>query len=715
MNRLPRVILALSAICALCCGLGRPCVAADTPEFPEEPVITESDRDHWAFLPLSDAAPPNVDDPRWRGNPIDRFVKATLDENGLTPLPAAGKAAMLRRLCFDLTGLPPTPEQVAQFLADNRPDAYQRVVERLLASPAYGERWAQHWLDLARFAETDGFEHDLVRPNAWRYRDWVIDALNCDMPFNEFAAQQIAGDQLYPQDPKAAVATGFLLSGPDMPDINLQDERRHFVLNEMTGTVGSVFLALQVGCAECHDHKWDPITQYDFYRLRAFFESADLFRDHPIPTNADLQRRRQAEAALAPEDVACRQREAELVEIATERFRARNPDVRPGRKDLLAELTDAERTEIADLTKRLETMPPLPELPLGRVMQPGPERTPYLYIRGDFRRPGPELDWRTPQVLDGERPTAFDPAAPPRVELARWLTEQNQRLTARVAVNRFWQWHFGRGLAANASDFGLLGDEPTHPDLLDWLARWLIDGDWSVKRLHYLIVTSETYQVAGGAYDASWSADTTAAAQAAWAASHESDPDGDLLWRRRRTRLEGEAIRDAMLAASDQLSTRRGGQSFRPPLPPEVTSTLLKNQWNVTKDQEEHYKRSVYLFVRRNLRYPLFDVFDRPDTNASCARRYESTTATQSLVLLNSQFSLEMAEAVARIVAAQSPGEGAEQVEQAYLRILGRTPSPHEAEAGKRFIERPDRESHESALAEFCLALFNTNEFVYPD
>ena len=342
-----------------------PCSAAT----PVERPITADERDHWAYRPLTGAEPPPVDDPRWGQHPIDRFIFAEWQAKALTPLPRAGRATLIRRLSFDLTGLPPTPAEVDAFVHDASPDAYERLVDRLLASLAYGERFAQHWLDLARFAESDGFEHDLVRPNAWRYRDWVIDALNRDLPYDEFVRLQIAGDELHPADPAAAVATGFLLCGPDMPDINLQDERRHLLLNEMTSTVGAVLLGLQVGCAQCHDHKFDAITQFDFYRLRAFFEPADVFGEHPIPTEAEAAARRTAEAAWSADDHKRDKRSRDLEQTARKRFRDKNPDEQPPLEVMLAELSDKERAEHAELVAALANLPPLPELPLGRVMR----------------------------------------------------------------------------------------------------------------------------------------------------------------------------------------------------------------------------------------------------------------------------------------------------------------------------------------------------------
>ncbi|MBL9124837.1 MAG: DUF1553 domain-containing protein [Planctomycetaceae bacterium] len=703
-----------------------------------ERAITPAERDHWAFLPLATDEPPEVADPSWRTNPVDRFIKFRLEQEKIEPLPRAGKAARLRRLTFDLTGLPPEPADVQAFLADESADAYERAVDRLLASPAYGERYAQHWLDLARFAETDGFEHDLVRPNAWRYRDWVIDALQRDLPFDEFLRLQLAGDLIRPADPEAAVATGFLLCGPDMPDINLQDERRHLLLNEMTSAVGSVFLGLQLGCAQCHDHKFDPFTIHDFYRLRAFFEAGDIFRDHPIPTPAEAEARRQAEAVWTKEDRQAEKRHRALEDLGRRKFRERNPDERPSHEQILAELSDAEREEHRTLAARLEQLPKLPQLPLGRVFRPGAPQAAHVYLRGDFRRPGPGVESGFPRVLlpdsREESHSAPAPAGLDRVALADWLTHPEHPLTTRVIANRVWQWHFGVGLSNSPSDFGVMGSEPTHPELLDWLARELVRSGWSLKHLHRLLVTSQAYQLASGPFDHEWTEAERATAARSWDAARQQDPENLSLWRRRRMRLDGESLRDALLFASGELADRRGGPGVRPRLPAEVTATLLKDQWQVTPDEIDQRRRSIYLFVRRNLRYPLFDVFDRPDTNASCSQRHESTTATQALTLLNSEFSLGCARRLAARIASAAPAEQGNAIEAAYWRLFARAPTPAEAQLAAEFCagqesllqteaqtaktvgEPPDIDTlRRAVLVNFCLALINASEMAYLD
>ena len=383
-------------VLAVCCASWHELACAEANGVIEEPV-TEADRDHWSFRPLVRPLVPQAAGASWPNGAIDRFILARLKRVGLSPAPRADRATLLRRVTFDLTGLPPTPDEIAAFLSDLKPGAYDRVVDRLLASPAYGERYAQHWLDLARYADTDGFEHDNVRPTAWKYRDWVIDSLNADVAFDEFVRLQLAGDELRPGDAQARIATGFVLSGPDMPDINLQAERRHVVLNEVTGTVGSVFLGLQLACAACHDHKYDPLSQADFYRLRAIFEPAIQFKKR-----SDTPRTLAEQAASAAKS--------------------------------------------------------------------------HVMLRGSFQSPGPEIEPGFPRIANpaGHTVTEAKQTASTsgrRTALASWLTAPDNRLTLRVIANRLWQWHFGRGLSNTPSDFGLMGDEPTHGELLDWLAR----------------------------------------------------------------------------------------------------------------------------------------------------------------------------------------------------------------------------------------------------
>lgn len=604
----------------------------------DEVPISESDRTHWAFRTIDrPAVPETVVSDAVVGpelHPIDALIAQRLSEEGLVLQPRAPQQVLVRRLWFDVLGLPPSPDELQQ--AELQADAakWHVLVDELLARPEYGERWAQHWLDAARFAETDGYEHDLVRPDAWKFRDWVIDALNADMPYDEFLRLQLAGDEIRPDDPAAATATMFCLSGPDMPDINSQDERRHTLLNELTATVGSVVLGVQLGCAQCHDHKYDPISQADFYRIRAVFEPAVQ-----VKKNKSVSQLHETDSGVAPA---------------------------------------------------------------------------YLWVRGDHRRRGPMLD---PGVLrvasSGEsrfRPAEVAGSSGRRTAFADWVVSRSNPLTSRVIVNRIWQHHFGTGMCDTPGDFGYIGSSPSHEDLLNWLAVELMETGWSLKSLHRLILTSAVWQ-----QRSHLPADATDKDVREWGLALEADPYCRLLSRFPRRRLEGEAIRDAMLSAAGVLNAKRGGPGVMPPLPPELQATLLKKQWEATEDPDEHFRRSIYVFARRNLRYPAFDVFDRPDPNTSCAVRMVSTTAPQSLYLLNSEFSHDIARRLGTLLAAEH-AEAPELVEAAFLRLLSRRPDEAERTACLRLLDEAMFSSQpDIAAAELSLVLLNTNEFIYPD
>lgn len=625
--------------------------AEEAAKLSEEP-ITEADREHWSFQPINRPALPVVKNKKWARTPIDQFILSQLESAELQPATEANRTTLIRRLYFDVSGLPPLPEDVDAFLADDSPEAYEKLVDRLLASKNYGERWAQHWLDLARFAETDGYEHDKVRPDAWKYRDWVIKALNEDMPYDQFVRWQLAGDVIAPENPEAKIATAFCLSGPDMPDINSQEERRHTLLNEMTSTVGSAFMALQMGCAQCHDHKYDPISTIDFYRMRAFFE----------------------------------------------------PAVKPVKNRSVTMLAS-----------------------IGKPVAPS-----HVMIRGDWRQPGPRVQPAFLRVANlQEQAVDAGDSRQQRREFAFWLTQKNHPLTSRVIVNRIWQHHFGRGLSATPSDFGVMGDLPTHPELLDWLAAELMSSGWKMKSLHRLILTSSVYRQAG-------QIDETHPSISAWKRSLKEDPDAAMLSRFPRQRLDAEVIRDAMLAVSGKLSGKSGGRGVMPPLPRELRATLLKDQWKTSANVEDHYRRSIYVFARRNLRYPLFDVFDRPDANTSCSRRGNSTTAPQSLLMMNSESSLKSAQELAGLIWDQAGEQDGQQVELLFRRALGRRPTEHELrdmtgflQAQQKLLAKEQRSAGDlllplsenpvsnvyagAALTDLCLAIFNTSEFLYVD
>ncbi|MEX0585891.1 MAG: DUF1549 and DUF1553 domain-containing protein [Pirellulales bacterium] len=624
-----------------------------------EQPITAEDRAHWAFAPRTNPAIPAVRSADLARGAIDRFILAELEKADLSTTPPADRTTLIRRVTFDLTGMPPMPDEVDAFLADDSPDAYERLVDRLLTSPAFGERFALFWLDLARFAETDGFEHDLVRPDAWKYRDWVIKAASADLPYDRFLALQLAGDELAAGDADAATATGFCLAGPDMPDINSQLERRHNVLNEMTGTVASVFLALQLGCAQCHDHKYDPISQEDFYRMRAVFEPAVRFE--------------------------------------------RNKSQRAMSKNASSGSSS------------------------------------FLMVRGDYRRQGAEVQPAFPRIVSASNESTGHQAAGRRSALAAWLTRPDNPLTARVIVNRLWQQHFNVGLSSTPSDFGVMGEAPSHPELLDYLAGELTRTGWSLKRVHRAMVTSATYRQASRLSTPGWSDEQRKRTAAAWRKAASQDSQNRLLSRMPRRRLEGEAIRDAMLLAADSRSTRRGGPGVMPPLPAELVKTLLKDHWKTSVDSEDHYRASIYLFVRRNLRYPVFEAFDRPDANVSCPSRHRSTTALQSLLLINSAPALQCAQRLAGRATAEAGGDATRRMTICFRRALGRPPTEEESRQAADFLARQtarlrsdarpasalalphppsagDADPHAAAaMVDLCLAIYNLSEFVYVD
>lgn len=615
------------------CQLVAQQVEVDRPASLHEYPIDDYDRQHWSFQPIVSPELPEVKSLDWIRSPIDYFILSELERSGISPLPQASRPALLRRLKFDLHGLPPSPEEVQEFVEDSSPDAYERLVDDLLASHHHGERWAQYWLDLARFAETDGFEWDKVREAAWRYRQWVVDALNDDMPYDEFVAAQLLGDTH--SDRADEVATMFLLAGPDMPDINEQDLRRHDKLNELTGTVGAVLLGLQMQCAQCHDHKFDPISQADFYRLRAIFAGSI-------------------------------------------------PPMKRDRPQLF--FTDHD----TNLTNR-------------------------FYSRGDLHQPGPIVSPLPPRIVFEHDVASFD-SVKPRAAFVRWLFAEENPLTARVMANRIWQFHFGHSLCENPSDFGVIAASPTHPQLLDYLATQLRAGDWSLKKLHRQIVLSATYRQLGHV-----STEDSVLFQH-YAKNVEADPENEYYSRFPRRRLEGELVRDALLTMAGTLDRRYGGQSVRPPLPQELLQTLLKGQWETSPNPADHHRRSIYTFARRNLRYPIFDVFDRPDAGASCARRNESITAPQSLQMLNSELSLRCSHQLAQRLLDESASLSSDAlsryehiIQRLYLIVYARPVEQDEMERLLTFFDTQSPAPLFDRLWTITTAVVNTNEFLTID
>jgi hypothetical protein len=680
-------------------------------------------------------------------NPIDAFVLAKLEATGLSFSARADKLTLLRRVTVDLTGLPPTVAEQDAFLADPAPDAYARVVDRLLDSPRYGERWAQHWLDLVRYAETDGFKADDLRPQAYRYRDYVVRALNADLPFDRFVRQQLAGDELEPDHPDALVATGFNRLWPDEYNAANLEQRRQEVLDDVTDVTGAVFLGLTVGCARCHDHKFDPISQVDYFRLQAFFAALQP-RDDLVAADAGRRQRYRAQrdawekatrGLRAEMDALLADKRAELRQHALTKFRLeiqqavltpaaqRTPyqeqiallaEKQLQREETLAptRLPEDRKKRYQELEGRLaaavapEALPPvLAVVDVGREAPPV-----HRLAGGDWRKPTQEVRPGFPHVLGDVPPdTHLDaplPSTGRRAALARWLTRPDHPLTGRVLVNRLWQHHFGAGIVATPSDFGAMGEPPTHPELLDWLAVDFVGHGWSLKHLHRLMVTSAAY--CQTSLVDSWVRIPilTTPRQDRNPDPRTVDRDNKLLWHARRRRLEGEAIRDALLGLTGELNPRMFGVSARPKLPAGISSYA----WKPDNRPEEQNRRSVYVFAKRNLRYPLFDAFDLPDMHNSCARRTTTTTAPQALVLLNGDFTLERARRWAGELLGRFPHDDRALVAHAYRAAWGRLATDEEIALGLDFLKKQG-DAHSDAVTDFCHALVNANEFLYVD
>ncbi|MDB5353012.1 MAG: Protein of unknown function (DUF1553)/Protein of unknown function [Planctomycetota bacterium] len=702
-----------------------------------EPSWSEAQKTHWAFLPPKRPAVPATTRSDWSRNPIDRFILKDLEDVGLSPAAEADKLALIRRVRFDLTGLPPSPREVDTFLADVRPDAYEHLVDRLLTSPEYGERWARPWLDLARYSESDGFKSDKTRPNAWRYRDWVIKALNADLPYDRFVSLQLAGDEVAPEDPDSFIATGFNRNYPFEDNNMVPGLNQQLMLDDMTDTSSSVFLGLTVGCARCHDHKYDPISQKDYYRIEALFAATAPKDDRTLANPFDAAVHRFVSAAHGEKVDAVKKalngvEQPHLVRLLKDKLGKLPPDVRKAietepakrsafQEDLLAKnaklmtvdprlmkaaMSPAELKRWETMTSRMQLLAKQSpaELPSASGMTDrGPKAPPVFLLRkGTFGQPVEEVAPGFLSVLNSSGLPSASSSAPDdrstkrRLALASWLTRADHPLTSRVMVNRLWQGHFGRGIVATPSDFGTQGSGPSNAPLLDWLATEFIARGWSMKAMHRLMVTSSTYRQS-----------STPPAK-----TLDDDPENTLFGRMPRHRLEGEAVRDAMLAVSGQLNPTIGGPSVFPDLPPGVQT---RGGWTRSEKASDRNRRSIYVFSRRNLKYPLFDAFDAPDPNVTCPERNVSVNAPQALMLLNSELILDSARAFAsRVRKEVGTDDPAALVTRVYRLALGREPDTMEREKGVAFVAKSGGKMTET-LADFCHAMLNVNEFVFVD
>ena len=633
---------------------------------------------HWSLLPRGKPVVPTSDPSKqqWVRGPIDAFILQRLAKEGLSPAPEADLRTLIRRVTFDLTGLPPTVEEIDRFLreAAAKPQAaYEALVERLLASPRYGERWGRHWLDVVRFAESEGFEYDRPLAEAWRYRDYVIDSFNKDKPFDRFILEQIAGDELEPNNRELQIAAGFHRLGPVRRNAGNQALAfsRDEVLTEMTDAIGTSFLGLTIGCARCHDHKFDPIPQIDYYRLQAFLASA---QEH--------------------DEILADPAERAAWKATTDKIQ---PELTKLRKSV-ENLNGVEREKAEARILELEESLPLPLPTVSSVRNVEAQRTPiHLLKRGNTDKKEQRVGPRLPSAfIAAHEPELAADLNNPRTTLAKWIASPDHPLTARIIVNRVWQWHFGHGIVDSPNDFGINGSRPSHPELLDWLASEFVASGWRIKSLHRLILLSSTYRQ---------SSDCNPKSEIENPKS--KDPEARLLSRFPLRRLDAEEIRDSMLFVAGRLNEKRGGQSIIVPVESDLVKLLYAPaQWAVTKDVAEHDRRSVYLLMKRNLRLPFFETFDQPDAQTSCGKRESSTHALQSLELLNGKLSNSLAESFAQRLRSEAGDDSAKQVERAFLIVTGRAPNNREKERSLEFLRK-------QSLKEYALAMFNVNAFLY--
>jgi hypothetical protein len=704
--------------------------------------------DLWSLKPITRPALPRLKHGRFTKNPIDSFILAKLDQAALKPAPEADRRALARRLYFDLTGLPPSPEQMREFLEDRSAGAYERLVDRLLDSPRYGEHSARQWLDVIRYSDSNGFDWDEFRPRAWRFRDYVIRSFNADKPFDQFIREQLAGDELLdgppnsPREQDLLVATGYLRLGPQdnsAPLFNEQARSRAELMADLVETTSSAFLGLTMSCCRCHDHKFDPLSQADHFRMRAFFEGVKSADDTPLDLAPEQEAIREHNAAVQERIKPVAEQRDQLVSEVKERIR----------RERLEKLSPAERTNlVAELEKKItpnekeitdafsaddkerhdEASKIIAELKKekkdfthGLLMTDAEGEPPItrIHFQGDYKT---ERDPVDPGFI-----SALDPNPAPirkgkntntlgrRLTLAEWIVSPENPLTARVLVNRVWQRHFGNPLVATPNDFGLAGARSTHPELLDYLASELMRQGWSLKKLHRLVVTSATYKQSSVAPKPS----ETSLIKIGFRQPplpEQVDGDNQLLWRQNLRRLNAEQLRDSLLAVSGKLRDYSGG----PPIWPELPNDVLAANPAFLDDNETKTKgwypsppelqgvRSVYLIQKRTVRVPFMETFDLPENATSCARRNQSTVAPQALSLLNSPLALDSAREFATRVRNEA-GENPEiQVKRAFALAFQRAPEPEESRSCLELLER-------RTLLELCRALLNVNEFVYLD
>jgi len=659
---------------------------------------------------------------------IDGFLRAKWTQKNLKPSGRAVNNTLIRRVYLDIIGIPPTRDEVSSFLADQSPNAYEKLIDRLLASPHYGERWARHWMDVARYADSGGYEYDRDRDNAWRYRDYLTNSFNNDKPYDKFLLEQLAGDELSPNSNEARIATGFLRLGPEN---NLKNEQTRLdELDDVVSTTSNSLMALTVGCARCHNHKFDAIPQKDYYRMQAVFwptkpeekplASAEEIEKHKVETKRiqDLQSpvKKDLDALIKPyKDAYIAEKKAALPDYmkqalatpADQRNDGQKLNVAQIEKTLMgtpetlpARFTPSDKTrydslnkEIAELARQLPK--PLPTAMAMTEKSRTPEPSYFLHRgnqKGSVMQPG-VLSVAQTEEWPFPAPPADSTTSFRRTNFAKWIVNRDNPLTARVMINRVWQHHFGEGLVRTPNNFGKMGERPSHPELLDFLSVEFMDNGWHLKPIHKMILMSDAYRMASDDIESNL----------------KTDPENRLLWRMPRRRIEGEIIRDSILAAAGSLNKTVGGEAFFPYIDPSLFQASSKRNWVGKPDSDPAtWRRSIYVFSKRSIPLPMFEVFDKPDTIGSCARRNRSTVAPQALIMMNNSFIALHAQRFADRLTEESNGNRERLITLAFEHTLARPPTSSERQRATTFLAQG-----KDSLVDFCQALFNSNEFVY--
>lgn len=674
-----------------------------------DPTVTSDDRlDHWAFQPMTDPAVPSVHDTAWPRNSLDCFILAKLESTGLKPAKPADKRILLRRVTFDLTGLPPTPAEVESFVTDDRPDADERLIDRLLASPAYGERWGRHWLDVARYADSNGLDENIAHGNAWRYRDYVVAAFNADTPYDRFVTEQIAGDLLEASGEadrrENLTATGFLVLGPKVLAEVDKTKMEMDIIDEQLDTLGRSMLGLTFGCARCHDHKFDPITAADYYALAGIFKSTTTmesfktiarWNENVLPCDESRSLKEAYETTLAHAKGAIEL----LLTQADASLAMTGGDVAKTPKEREAQYpkeTQAELKKLRDALAAVEKAPP--EYPAAMGVAEGAVTDVAIHLRGSHLKLGEIVPRRVPEVFAEPSAPAFPEDHSGRLVFARWMTDAEHPLTSRVIVNRVWRWHFGQGLVRTPDNFGLLGEEPTHPELLDWLARRFVDGGWSIKQLHRDVLLSSTYRQSDRPEPG----------------VVERDPGNRLYSRMNVRRLEAEEVRDSLLATSERLDREVGGSLLNV-----KNRAFFFDHTSIDKTEYDTPRRSLYLPIVRNNLYNVLSLLDYPDPAVSSGDRPTTTVAPQALLMMNSRLVTDAAASLERRIAGEAGSSDESKMERLYLIAYGRAPTAEELAENLAYLDAiaplldSQTEARRQAWSSLCQTVLSSNEFVY--